>query len=59
MAGIHMTRRTLAHGAELFREVFNPEPNPAYSVEVNELEDYEANLSGGESDFDSDVDIYA
>ena len=54
MAGIHMTQRTLAHGAELFREV----PNPAYSVEDNELEDYEANLSEGDSDFDSDVDIY-
>lgn len=54
MAGIHKARRTLSHGAELFRQVLDPDP--ADSVEANE--DYEVNFSGGDSEFDSDIDIH-
>ena len=58
MAGIHKAQRTLSHGAELFRQVLSFDPSPTYSFEANELEGYEANLSEGDSEFDSDIDSH-
>ena len=58
MAGIHKAQRTLLHGAELFRQVLSVDPNPTYSFEANELEGYEVNLSGEDSEFDSDIDSH-
>ena len=34
------------------------DPSPTYFFEANELEGYEANLSEGDSEFDSDIDSH-
>ena len=40
------------------RQVLSFDPSPTYSFEANELEGYEANLSEGDSEFDSDIDSH-
>ena len=37
-------------------QVLSFDPSPTYSFEANELEGYEANLSEGDFEFDSDID---